>query len=143
MSLCFDPDVLGPWVVAGLGFKYHKDRYAVVGELKNGIPSVGVLYESYTGTNVNCHIRGVGDWANRTVLAHIFDYPFNQLGVLRMTCFVRSDNEASIKMVQKMGFELECTLSQAIPDGDILIFRMFRENCKYLGNRYGRFIRQG
>jgi len=136
--MCFDADVLGPWVVSAFGQKYLPGRYSAVGQLDSeGKPRVGVLYEGYTGTNVMCHIRGVGNWANRLILSYIFDYAFNQLGVKRMTCSIRSDNEPSIRMVEKMGFELECKLEQAIPDGDVLIFRMWRENCKYLGGRYG------
>ena len=136
-ALCFDAEILGPWVLSALGTPYFPGRYAAVGELKNGEPSVGVLYEGFTGTNVSCHIRGVEGWANRRVLSYIFDYPFNRLKVKRMTCAIRSDNQKSLDMVKKMGFELECKLDQAIPGGDVLIFRMFRENCKYLGGRYG------
>ena len=49
---------------------------------------------------------------------------------------VNSNNEQAKKLNMKMGFKLECTLTQATPDGDILIFRMFREECKYLRGKY-------
>lgn len=103
----------------------------------DGKPNAGVLYEDYNGVNVVCHIRGVGRWANRLFLGVIFDYPFNQLGVKRITVAIHDNNEASIKLVRHMGFALESRLEQANPSGgDILVFRMFRNECKYLEGKY-------
>lgn len=96
----------------------------------------GVLYEDFNGANIVCHIAGEGNWASRGFLGVIFDYPFNQLNVSRITVPVASTNLKSINLVTRMGFTLESTLAQAIPDGDLHLFRMFRKECKYLEGKY-------
>jgi len=96
----------------------------------------GVLYEDWNVANVVCHIRGDGNWACRQYLATIFDYPFNQLKVKRITVPVASTNLKSIQLVTKMGFALECTLAQATPSGNLHLFRMWRDECKYLKGKY-------
>jgi RimJ/RimL family protein N-acetyltransferase len=103
---------------------------------ESGKLMAGVLYEDWNGANVVCHIAGEGNWATRDFLGVIFDYPFNQLKVRRITVPVNSDNEKSINLVNRMGFQLECTLAQAIPSGDLHLFRLFRDECKFLKGKY-------
>jgi RimJ/RimL family protein N-acetyltransferase len=99
----------------------------------------GVLYEDFNGANVICHIAGVGNWATRQFLALIYDYPFMQLGVRRITVPVAGDNAKSIQMVEHMGFTLECTLAQATPGADLHLYRMWREDCRYLRGKYALY----
>jgi RimJ/RimL family protein N-acetyltransferase len=96
----------------------------------------GVLYEDYNGANVICHIAGDPGWASRRYLSVIFDYPFNQMKVKRITAPISSVNKKSINLVKKMGFVLESTLSQATPEGDLHLFRLFKEECKYIKGKY-------
>ena len=111
-------------------------RGSAIGRVVDGELVAGVLYEDWNGTNVVCHIAGDGNWASRLFLGVIFDYPFNQLNVKRITVPVSSVNAKSINLVTRMGFELECTLEQATPDGDLHLFRMWRDDCKFLRGKY-------
>jgi len=104
--------------------------------MQDGKINAGVLYEEWNGANIVCHIAGEGDWANRRFLSVIYDYPFNYVGAKRITVSVKSTNKKSIKLVEKMGFTLECTLAQATPDGDMLLYKMFKHECKYLRGKY-------
>lgn len=138
MSLCLDADIVGPWVCARAGGTWVKGRGTAIGKMQDGILVAGVLFEDFTGANVVCHIAGQGNWATRDYLRVIFDYPFKQLGVKRITAPVSSTNIKSINLVQRMGFTLECTLAQAIPDADLHLFRMWRDECKYIRGKYGK-----
>jgi RimJ/RimL family protein N-acetyltransferase len=136
LTLCFDASIVGPWVCARAGGTWVNGRGSAIGLIKNGELAAGVLYEDFNGANVICHIAGEGNWASREFLGLIFDYPFNQLKVKRITVPVSSTNAKSIALVTRMGFELECTLAQATPDGDLHLFRMWRDDCKYLQGKY-------
>ncbi len=137
MNLCLDADIVGPWVCDKAGGTWIPGRGTAIGKLNDaGELVAGVLYEDWNGANVMCHIRGAGDWACRAYLATIFDYPFNQLKVKRITVPVASTNLASINLVTKMGFTLESTLAQATPEGDLHLFRMWRDECKYTRGKY-------
>ena len=138
--LCLDAERVGPWVCERAGGAWVKGRGTAIGRLVDGELVAGVLYEDFTGANIVCHIAGVGNWATRKFLGVIFQYPFIQLKCRRITVPVASDNQKSICMVKKMGFELECVLEQANPNSDILLFRMFASQCKYLEERYARYV---
>ena len=136
-TLCFDAEIVGQWVLEKAGGEWTPRRGTAIGQVKDGKLNAGVVYEDYSGTNIFCHIAGEGNWANRKFLGIIYDYPFNQLNVKRITVPVASTNEKAIKLVEQMGFTLELPLAQAIPDGDIYLFRMFKDECKYIkGKKY-------
>jgi hypothetical protein len=135
VNACFDAEIIGPWVSAKTGGNWCKGRGTAIGKVTDNKLSAGVLYEDYTGSNIVCHIAGEGNWASREFLELIFDYPFNQLKVKRITCPVSSKNAKCIQLMSAMGFKIEATLSQAIPDGDLILFCMFRDECKYLKDK--------
>jgi len=93
----------------------------------------GVAYCDFNGVNIVCHIASDGSrrWATREYLWAIFDYPFRQLGVKRMTVCVGEGNSDSRRFVEHLGFELEATLQLAHPTGDLLVYRMFKESCRW------------
>ena len=139
MNLCLDPRIVGPWVCERTGGTWVEGRGTAIGKLDNdGKLMAGVLYEDWTGSNIVCHIAGYENWASRDYLNVIFDYPFNQLKAKRITCPIASTNIKSINLVRRMGFTLECSLAQAIPDGDLHLFRMFKDECKYIRGKYGK-----
>ena len=135
--LCLDAARVGPWVCERAGGTWIPGRGTAIGRLVDGELVAGVLYEDWNGANVMCHIAGAGNWATRHYLAVIFDYPFNQLGARRITVPVSAKNDKCIRLVKSMGFHLECRLELATLDSDILLFCMFRKQCKYLSGRYG------
>jgi RimJ/RimL family protein N-acetyltransferase len=135
-DLCLDPAIVGPWVCAEAGGTWVPGRGTAIGRLKDGKLIAGVLYEDFNGANVVCHIRGEPDWATREYLGVIYDYPFNQIGVRRITVPVCSTNKKCITLVTHMGFTLESELVGATRLGNMLLFRMFKEECKYLKGKY-------
>ncbi len=98
----------------------------------------GVAYADWNGPNVVCHIASDGHrrWATRQYLWTIFDYPFNQLRCKRITVCVGDGNQDSKRFVRHLGFELEAVHEQAHPTGDLLTFRMWRHDCRYLREPY-------
>ena len=135
-DVTFDAELVGPWVSAKTGGMWTRGRGTAIGRLKDGELVAGVLYEDYTKANIVCHIAGDGGWATRGFLGLIFNYPFDQLVVKRITAPVHSNNEKSILLMTRLGFTLEAVLAQAIPEGDLLIYRMFKSECRFLEDRY-------
>lgn len=138
MTISFDADLLGPWVCQEPKRKWISGTASAIGKVKNGSPLVAVLYEDFTGTSVTMHIRGDDGWADRGFLWMMFHYPFVQLGCKRITAPISEANKKCIKLVENMGLTLECRLSQATPEGDLLIYRLFKEDCRFLGDRYAK-----
>jgi RimJ/RimL family protein N-acetyltransferase len=79
------------------------------------------------------HLAGEGkDWLNREFLWFCFFYPFEQLNVTKIIAPIDSNNRASIRWTEHCGFTLEATLKDACPKGDMLLYTMTREACKWL-----------
>lgn len=135
MSYSFDADFVAPWVFSKAGGVWFPGSGSSIGKLKNGELVAGVVYDHYNGVNIHASIAGVGNWADRDFLWKIFDYPFNQIGAKRMTAMICSTNRKSIDLVTKMGFNLEAKLRGATSKGDLLLYVMFKDECKYLRGR--------
>ena len=101
---------------------------------RDGSLVAGVVYADWNGPNVVCHIASDGSrrWLTRAYLWAIFDYPFRQLKVKRITVTVGEGNKDSRRFVEHLGFTMEATLQQAHPTGDLLVYRMFEKECRWL-----------
>ncbi len=122
------------WVAARTN-EYGNFGAAVgIGWQVDGAIRGGVVFNEYNGPNINIHAAsdGRGYWMQRPMLRAIFDYPFNQAKVNRMTALVGSGNAKSRKLVEHLGFELEATLSGAHPTGDLLVYVMWKERCEWI-----------
>ena len=110
------------------------DAAQALGWEKRDALVAGVVYADWNGPNVVCHIASDGSrrWLVREYLWTIFDYPFRQLKVKRITVTVGEGNADSRRFVEHLGFTREATLQRAHPSGDLLVYRMFAENCRWL-----------
>ena len=71
-------------------------------------------------------------WCTRRVLKIIFGYVFKQLKCKRCSLLVSKDNEASIKLVEGLGFIREGLLRQYRENGaDCYIYGMLKSECKW------------
>lgn len=111
-----------------------------IGWERDGELVAGVAYANWNGVNVESHIAsdGSGHWLTRQYLAVIFDYPFCQLGAKRITVLVGEGNIRSRRFVEHLGFTLEAPLKGAHPSGDLLIYVLWKESCKWTSQDYSR-----
>jgi hypothetical protein len=129
---------IGDWVASRINGMFDKDSSTALGLLIDGNIKAGVIYEDFNKACVSCHIAC--EFLSGEFLAAIFDYPFNHLNVRKIVCHVASDNQKSIKLVEKMGFSVEGVLTDCHPNGDILLYTMKKSDCKYLKDKYGKKI---
>jgi hypothetical protein len=94
-------------------------------------------YEGWNGANMNIHVAALPNrrWMTRDFLWYVFHYPFVECGVKRLTGLVASTNHAARRFDEHIGFTLEATLKDAAPDGDMLVYRMFKDECRWLNIR--------
>jgi RimJ/RimL family protein N-acetyltransferase len=109
-----------------------------IGVQRNGELIAGVVYNEYNGANINMHVAAVekSRWLSRTALQFFFGYPFNQLGVKRATALVGEGNTQSRRLVEGLGFRLEARLADAHPSGQLLVYVMRPEWCRWTEVRH-------
>lgn len=130
--------IFGPWMAEKLDTKWFPGRGHIIGlgDTETNQPIAGAWFESWNGSSVLCHFATDGkNRLNREFLWFICYYPFEQLKVTKVICPIESTNQASINWVTKFGFVLEATLRDAAPKGDLLLFTLTKEQCRWLHMR--------
>ena len=137
MSLVIGPSIV-KWVATRTNEFGDFGSSNAIGWEKDGRLVAGVVYAQWNGPNVVCHIASDRSrrWATREYLWTIFDYPFSQLKCKRITVEVGEGNYDSRRFVEHLGFKLEATLAGAHPTGELRIYRLWRDECKYLKAPY-------
>lgn len=134
---------VGPWICERAGGQWLPGM-RTVGAEKDGELVAGVLYAEYNGVHCFVTIAAAGgSWLTPRLLWYIFRYPFIELKCRRLTALVNDDNSRSEAFVKDLGFSLESKLEGASPTGDILVFRMMKDDCRWLNleKRYGQGFR--
>jgi RimJ/RimL family protein N-acetyltransferase len=72
-------------------------------------------------------------WAKPATLRALFDYPFNQLGCVRVTAITGRKNKPARKMLEHVGFKLEGVARRAL-DGinDGYVYGLLKEDCRWI-----------
>lgn len=112
-----------------------------VGLERDGKLVAGVIYEGFNGQNVWVHLMAEpgSRWMTRDYLRYCFHYPFNEMGVKRISGYVNASNLAARRVNEHFGYKQEAVLSGAAPDGgDVILYVMWRDDCRFLGESHGR-----
>lgn len=118
---------------AGVTFEPGPDQ-VVAREDARGRLLGGVVFKKFTRASVEMHIAGFDKgWINRTLLWVSFDYPFTQLGCSKVFGPIAASNRPAIELAEKIGFTLETTIGGVFVSGDLHIYSMRREDCRWLG----------
>ncbi len=92
-----------------------------------------VLYTDYRKVDIRMHVAGVGHWLSRAALSVWFGYPFQELGVRRVTGLVARKNRVARRLNEKLGFVQEGCMRHAMENGDhMILYGMLREDCRWL-----------
>lgn len=95
-------------------------------------------FDTFSPTNCFMHIAAPHGFHPirhnyRYILRWVFDYPFNQVGLRRISSLVSRDNGASNLLTEKRGGTLEGVMRAAGEKGeDMLLYGMLREECSWL-----------
>lgn len=133
-------DVMAVWrfVTARTGIPLSSTAKAL-GQLDRpgGQVQCGVIYEGCNDVNVWMHVAiEPGTVLMRDFVRYCFIYPFDELGVQRISGWVEESNLAARRFDEHLGFKVETRLTGAASDGgDALIYVMRREDCRPLRRR--------
>lgn len=109
-------DVAGDLVAGVVYNRYHRDRHT-------GDPHM--LEASIAATTPA--------WATRGVLAGIFAYPFEDIGVQRLQATVRRRNKHARRFVERLGFKYEGKGRRAWSrTEDAIVYSMLPDECRWI-----------
>jgi hypothetical protein len=94
----------------------------------------GILYDNFAVRSVHMHIMLLDfRMVTRRNLFASFHYPFLVMGCEKVFGPVWSTNRKGMDFAGRVGFKEETRLKGAIPDGDLVIWSMTRQQCKWIG----------
>lgn len=132
--LVYDATVVVPFVLDRIeGLRYTEDMVGIGLERDNAIVAA-VVYEGFNGRNVWMHsaVDFGGIHVTREFVRAAFVYPFEVCKVDRVSGYVNESNTAARRLDEHLGFREEARLKGAAPDGgDVIIYVMWREACRY------------
>lgn len=123
-----------PWAREKIGTgPFRRDAFAIGLERDGELVSVAV-FDNFSPCDCNVHLASDGTrrWMNKDYLLSAFAYAFVQLKLNRLTGIVPAKNAEAIAFDEHIGFEREGYCRKALPDDDIIIFGMLRENCRFI-----------
>lgn len=113
----------------GRFFDDFKTIAALVGDRIIG----AVVFDSFTEHDCELHIALTDKRSvTRANIRQIFEYPFKQLGLARVTVQVNESNARSLEFVQRLGFTLEGVKKHGNGKEDKFMFGMTKRNCRWL-----------
>lgn len=116
-----------------LGGTYSRHAKAI-GCVVNNELVAGAIYDKYNDVSVHIAIW-IGSRPSEEFMHAIFDYPFNQIGVRKVIGLIYGTNEKSIKLAEHAGFVLEGKVTDYCLEGDMLIYTMTPEQCRFISPR--------
>lgn len=125
-------EYVGRWVCARTGGFWFPGAVAIGYSRDGRNLCAGVMYDLYNGASICMHVAGEGNWLTREFLRAAFEYPFETAKVRKVIGLVDASNTKARKFDEHLGFKLEATVKDAAPKGDLLIYSMTREQCRYL-----------
>ena len=127
---------VGHWAAKQMNGSFSGDTATAIGLERDGKLVAGIMYENWNGRSLTAHIAISGQ-INRSYIGAIFRYAYVTCGVEKAIVPVSSANAKSVRFVQKLGFTEEARITDAAPDGDIILYTLKKADCRYLGERYG------
>lgn len=112
-------------------FEPEKSRCIAVTE---GDKILGVFVASRF-TSYSCELSLAADsprFLSRKVMMILSHYLFVTCGIIRVTSIVKEHNHRSLKLTRGVGFIEEARLKKGGGDQDTILFRMLKEECKWI-----------
>lgn len=131
-------DVLARWLCEKIGYMPTPHIRCIGNVTKEGKILGVVGFDSWNGASCQMHVAGEGNWVTRELIRATFDYVFNVAGLNVVLGLVPSTNAKALRFDRHVGFAEVARIKGGVPDGDLVILELRRENCRYLRNDNGK-----
>ena len=129
----YDDEDAARYVAEKTGVVVDMKVHRALGAYVDGQLVGGVLFTDFNGHS--CAIHQAGEhprWASKELLWSLYYFVFDALWCRVAFAYVASTNERALQITKKMGFEECATIPGVYADGDLIVLRMFKHQCKYL-----------
>ena len=122
-------DPVGEWVCSRTKEQWFSQGAVAIGQQEEGILTAGVIFDRYNKACITSTLAADKRLSRKFVRA-ILSYAFDVAKVNCVVNVVSSANHKSIKLTEHFGFKRVAEIPHAMPDGDMVIFSLSRDDCK-------------
>lgn len=117
-----------------LDVDFTAEQCVWISHIADGQPIAVAVYNRFSKHNCEMSIATDGRriWATRAFLRACYLYPFKQMNLRRVSAVVEETNAMSLKLCRKLGHTEEARLKSWFGEQDGVLFRMMKEDCKWL-----------
>lgn len=130
---------LSYWLCDRIGLTPTRDIMCI-GQWDNDAEEIiGVVgYDGWSKSMVEMHSAGTpgSNWLTRELLNKAFTFPFEGHDLNVIISRVSTGNPAAIKFNKGLGFKEQCRIKDGADDGDLIIFAMYKAECRWLDMKY-------
>jgi hypothetical protein len=128
--IVLNDELVGAWVRERGGGFYREGTKCIGLQNSRGELVAGVLYDFFNGASVYMHTAI--ERITREFIRVCFDYPFNQLRCNVVIGLVPEGNTKARRFDEHLGFMLNTRIPGGDPTGDLLVYTMNRDQCRWL-----------
>lgn len=129
----FDNLIHGRKIAETSGTSFNAEVDTVISRSVRGQLAGGVVYKDYTGKSIAMHVASfMPNWINKDLLWVCFHYPLVQLDCEVVFGPVPSTNRRALEFDRKLGFKEVARIADVFPDGDLVVLKMHREDCRWI-----------
>lgn len=125
-----DPDPVAAWVAQRIpqmaGMPFAGVTWAIGVEADNGVPLGGVVFSNHVPAWRTIDISFASEsprWLTKRLISGIMAYPFDQLGVRRLTSYTPKKNKRARTFIDTFGFVREGCLWRGCGTDDVIVSR--------------------
>lgn len=104
-----------------------------IGTSKDEVILGGVAFYNWNYKNLFMHAASDNRyWLSKLYLKYMFNYAFETCGAARITGLVDENNYHARQFNERIGFTEETRMKDACLSGDILVYVMRRDECRWI-----------
>lgn len=123
---------IGAYVGARLGVAIAEPFKALGFMTDDKRPLSAFVFNDFNQSNIEMTIVAEPGGINRQVIRYVANYVFNTSKCRRLTVRTKKRNKRILQLAPRYGFKYECLAKHYFPDDDAVVFRMLRDECRWL-----------
>lgn len=131
-------DEVKAFALEKIGLPGFREDAVAIGLARDGEIIAACVFECFSQCDCSVHLASDGSrrWCNREYIVRCMAYPFLQLNLRRITGLVPARNKAALNFDLAFGFKQEGYIRHGMPDDDLVLLGMLREECRWLPQVY-------
>lgn len=122
------------FVESRLKVKLHEPHQCFGFAAEDGRPLMAAVFNGFNGANIDLTMVAEPGGITRAAIQFLARHAFQTNGCRRVTVRTTKRNKKALRAAARAGFTYEGVSRGYFPAGDAVVFRMLKDECRWLKN---------